>query len=274
MKKYKLFNEEMRSTFGGGGYYAKIGINEADNPFHELSYATGDKILDYYQGHGFLISEVNSVSGYEEHRAILPSRLGEYSCQAIEVSESRILYDESVLRELDAYQGLEYLEPTGFICDIIAIGNREIDCGNNIDGSRIYKSFNPYATIDFLMYEKLWVNKVDFEEIAEFCAKENQLDFLKYLNKIVTNIDLSKALEVAQSINNKDIVNYIVQSDHIYSIIPSLQSEHVDRLDKFELACKLLKEPIKTIRNILAHKKIETEKFPMGRKDYEFTGIR
>lgn len=274
MKKYKLFNEAMRSTFGGGGYYAKIGINEADDPYHELSYATGDKILDYYQGHGFLISEVTSVSGYEEHRAILPSRTGEYSCQAIEVSEPRILYDKDVLEELDVYNGLEYLEPTGFICDIIANGNRKIDCGKSIDGSRIYKSFNPYETIDFLMYEKLWINRVNFEEISEFCAKENQLGFLKYMNGIVDNIDLSKALEIAYSVNNRDIVNYIAQTDCLYSIIPSLQSKNINTFDKFQLTCKLLKEPIKTIRNISAHKKIETEKFPMGRKDYEFTGIR
>lgn len=124
------------------------------------------------------------------------------------------------------------------------------------------------------MYDKKWINKVNFEEIAEFCAKENQLEFLKYLNKIVTNIDLTKALEIAQSVNNREIVNYIFQSDSVYSIIPSLQSSNINIYDKFQLSCKLLKEPIKTIKNISAHNKIETEKFPLGRKDYEFTGIR
>ena len=273
MKKYKLFNEAMRSTCGDG-FYAKIGLNKAENYAQELSYATGEKILDYYQGHGFLISEVIAATGFKEHKAILTSRIGEYSCQVIQVSEPRILYDKSVLKELDEYRGLEYLEPTRFICDIIINGNRKIDCGYNIDGSRLYKSFDPYETIDFLMYDKKWINKVNFEEIAEFCAKENQLEFLKYLNKIVTNIDLTKALEIAQSVNNREIVNYIFQSDSVYSIIPSLQSSNINIYDKFQLSCKLLKEPIKTIKNISAHNKIETEKFPLGRKDYEFTGIR
>lgn len=118
MKKYKLFNEAMRSTFGDG-FYAKIGLNKAENYAQELSYATGEKILDYYQGHGFLISEVIAATGFKEHKAILTSRIGEYSCQVIQVSEPRILYDKSVLKELDEYRGLEYLEPTRFICDII-----------------------------------------------------------------------------------------------------------------------------------------------------------
>lgn len=267
MKNYKLFFEGFKSNFND--YQAKIGINEADNPAYGLCFAEGWKILDYYQDHGFLISEVRKVEGYEFEQAQLDRKIGEASSLKIDLSEPEIVFDKKILKELDKEDALNQIySKTNFICDIIHYRNKEIDCGFKLNGTKNIKTFNYKETLDYLLYEKEWLKDIEWEDVAEFCVKENDIEMLKELKDIVKNIDYTSALKEAYSTNNKEIKNYIINNKNIYSIFDAAKENN--ELTKWEIIMKMTEHPIKSVLSMIKHNEIEKNKYFFKRLDYEF----
>lgn len=267
MKKYKLFNEGLRSTFGN--YVATVGLNKAENEYMGLCYADGKKIMDYYLDHGILITQVVPKNKDDERPATIPEKIGEYDAPEIYISEPEIVFNKKVLKNLDQQNGLNNLNRTGFIKDLIYYENKEIDCGYRRNGEHNIKSFNGYESFDYLMFDKKWIESVDLEEICRYCTEIGKIDFLKYINEKVNNIDLTETVIEGLKQNNLDVVNYVVESEKHYSPISVALNPVSNIYDKLRMSLQVLKHPIKSYKEIEYNKETEYYRHVPERRDYD-----
>lgn len=267
MDKYKIFNEGLKSSFND--YQAIIGVNVAKDFHYGLCFADVSHILSYYEEHGILISKVRSLN--EERNAILERKIGESSANYLYVNEPEIIFDKKVLKELDLSNGLDSInsEQT-FICDIIKYADKEIDCGIDPNGHQITKKYDGKESLDYILFDKGWKNKLDYDSIIVFCVEQNKKEYIDYFVKNIKNLDLTDALTRAASILNMDIADYIMEREDIHSILPSMMTNEVGVSAKTKLLREAIKDPLKMISDIHQHIQYENQGLLERRQRYEY----